>query len=102
MASTWKKRGCLGCIAVLGILLLSTVGWATTGLDAPITRSAEIASLAHLKKYYKIPNFKIGGEYDLDDPASFASGGNGGVTLESLGHGSLRIGYIALGTLKKD
>lgn len=85
-----------------GILLLSTASWAQTGLKSPITRSAEIESLAHLKKYYNIPYFKIGGTYDLDDPIACAYGGRGGVTLESLGQGPLRIGYITLGTPKKD
>ncbi|MGH8675702.1 MAG: hypothetical protein ACREVG_15495, partial [Burkholderiales bacterium] len=68
----------------------------------PITRQAPTASLASLKQYYEIPNFRIGGKYDLDRPESWALGGAGGVTLESLGAKPLKVGYIALGTPKRN
>ena len=40
----------------------------------------------HLKRYYTIPNFRLGGKYNLDaDPDTWRNGGEGGTTLESLG-----------------
>ena len=50
------------------------------------------------KKYYRVPEFRIGGTYDLDDPGSYENGGAGGATLESLGLPPVQIGYIELGT----
>ena len=58
--------------------------------------------LAHLKTFYSIPDFRIGGTYDLDDPSSWESGGTGGVTLESLGEAPLRTACIAVGTPHRD
>ena len=58
--------------------------------------------LESLKKYYSIPNFVIGGKYDLGKEATFELGGTGGVTLESLGKEPLRVSYIAVGTPKRD
>lgn len=69
---------------------------------ASITRPADVEALADLKQYHSIENFKIGGTYNLDDENSYELGGQGGTTLESLGQGPLRIGYIAVGTPKKD
>jgi hypothetical protein len=47
-----------------------------------------------LKQYYEISNFRLGGRYDLSNPASWEFGGEGGKTLESLG-GKLRTAYLA-------
>jgi homoserine acetyltransferase len=58
--------------------------------------------ICDLKKFYSIPNFKIGGKYDLDRPDSWAFGGEGGTTLESLGMPPLRVAYIATGTPKRN
>ncbi len=68
----------------------------------PLTANAVIPSLANLKKFHEIPNFRIGGAYDLDKPEKWENGGEGGVTLESLGAGPLKIGYIALGTPERN
>jgi hypothetical protein len=46
-----------------------------------------------LKQYYEISNFRLGGRYDLSNPASWEFGGEGGKTLESLG-GKLRTAYL--------
>jgi len=55
------------------------------------------------KKYYEIPNFRIGGTYNLDaNPDSWRNGGEGGTTLESLGAGPLQVAYIAVGTPKRN
>ncbi|GBC59475.1 alpha/beta hydrolase [Desulfonema ishimotonii] len=67
-----------------------------------ITRLAGDPSLESLKEYYRIPNFRLAGEYDPDDEKSFEFGGKGGVTLESLGQEPLRTAYIAVGTPEKD
>ena len=55
------------------------------------------------KRYYTIPNFRIGGKYDLDaNPDTWRNGGEGGTTLESLGSGPLQVAYIAAGTPKRN
>jgi homoserine O-acetyltransferase/O-succinyltransferase len=66
--------------------------------SAELTRSSANPKFDSLKQYYKIPNFKIGGKYDLANEASFEFGAEGGVTLESLGADPLQVAYIALGT----
>lgn len=89
--------------AALTVLAVSS---ATAQQEVPqsekITRHAQIAALASLKQYYTIPNFKIGGKYDLDKPESYAFGGEGGVTLESLGQEPLKVGYVTIGTPKRN
>ncbi|MGV6872252.1 alpha/beta hydrolase [Pseudochelatococcus sp. B33] len=67
-----------------------------------ITARSAVAAHDALKQTAVLPDFRIGGTYDLDDPASWENGGVGGVTLESLGADPLRLGYIALGTPKTD
>lgn len=71
-------------------------------MNPSITRLSGVRSLDHLKKYYFIPEFRIGGAYHVSQPDEFESGGNGGVTLESLGSGPLRTAYIATGTPEFD
>ena len=56
----------------------------------PFSERVSVKKHAALKQYYEIPNFKLGGRYDLDNPAKWQFGGEGGVTLESLGAGKLR------------
>ena len=68
----------------------------------PVTQLSGVPSLAILKKYYHVPNFKIGGEYEFGNEAAYEFGGKGGVTLESLGQEPLRVAYIAVGTPKLD
>lgn len=70
--------------------------------DEPLTRRSSQVKHDALKQYYEIDNFRIGGRYNLDNPASFENGGEGGTTLESLGGGKLRTAYIALGTPRRD
>jgi len=55
-----------------------------------------------MKKFERIPNFKIGGKYDVGNEASYEFGGEGGVTLESKGMPPLRMAYTAFGTPKRD
>jgi len=67
-----------------------------------ITRMSGVEALDPLKKYYAVPNFKIGGTYEFGNEAAYEFGGQGGVTLESLGREPLRTAYIAAGTPKRD
>jgi homoserine acetyltransferase len=67
-----------------------------------ITRLSGIEALHSLKKFYSVPNFKIGGEYEIGNEAAYEFGGEGGKTLESLGQEPLRTAYIAVGTPKRD
>lgn len=67
-----------------------------------ITRNSGVQVLDGLKKYYSIPNFRIGGEYTVGNVGSYELGGNGGTTLESLGEAPLKVAYIAVGTPKRD
>ena len=67
-----------------------------------VTASCGVEGLSHLKTFYSIPDFRIGGTYNLDDPSSWESGGMGGVTLESLGEAPLRTACIAVGTPHRD
>lgn len=91
-----------GTAAAVLALVLFTPAPVSAQAREPITARAQTATLAHLKQYYEVPNFRMGGKYDLDQPGAWANGGEGGVTLESLGAGPLRIGYIALGTPKRN
>ena len=67
--------------------------------DQPlILETSAVDTFDALKRFHQVPGFRIGGAYDLDDPASYANGGVGGTTLESLGLAPAQIGYIELGT----
>lgn len=69
----------------------------------PLTPNSGAMQFDHLKQYYEIPNFRIGGKYNLDaDPQTWRDGGEGGTTLESLGAKPLRAAYIAVGTPKRN
>jgi homoserine acetyltransferase len=75
---------------------------AVTAQAAALTRDAGVEALGSLKKFYSIPNFKIGGTYDFSNEAAYEFGGAGGTTLESLGGPPLQTAYIAVGTPQKD
>jgi homoserine acetyltransferase len=68
----------------------------------PFTRRSSQVQHEALKQYYEIPNFRLGGKYDLNDPSRWEDGGEGGTTLESLGAGKLRTAYIAIGTPRRN
>ncbi len=75
----------------------------TTGQkDRPITALSGVPALADLKRYYVIPGFGLGGRYEIGEEATYEFGGQGGVTLESLGADALRTAYIAVGTPERD
>ncbi len=92
-----KNKWYLVAATVLFFIFLTASAYAE-----PITRLSGVPSLSSLKKFYDIPNFKIGGEYEVGNEASYEFGGKGGVTLESLGQKPLRVAYIAVGTPKRD
>jgi homoserine O-acetyltransferase len=68
----------------------------------PVTAQANFPQYLELKKTVTIPNFKIGGEYAIGNPASYENGGMGGKTLESLGQKPLEVSYIATGTPQRN
>lgn len=68
----------------------------------PITALCSQERLCHLKQFYEVPGFRIGGSYDLDAPETWDLGGPDGTTLESLGAGPLRTAYITLGTPRRN
>jgi homoserine O-acetyltransferase/O-succinyltransferase len=84
------------------LLVLVFVASAANAYAEPITRLSGVPELDSLKKYYSVPNFVIGGKYDLGNESAFELGGAGGVTLESLGREPLRLSYIAVGTPERD
>jgi len=86
--------------AILFVLVL--VASAASAYAEPITRLSGVPDLASLKQYYSVPNFVIGGKYDMGKPSAFELGGVGGVTLESLGREPLRLSYIAVGAPERD
>jgi homoserine acetyltransferase len=67
-----------------------------------ITGLSGVRSLRGLKRFHTIPGFRIGGTYEIGDPARYEYGGQGGTTLESLGAEPLRTSYIAVGTPERD
>src|SRR5260370_8590738 len=82
-------------------LLVLLVGTALA-VAQPFTRRSSQMQHDGLKKTYEIANFRLGGKYDLSDPSKWENGGEGGVTLESLGAGKLRTAYIAIGTPRRN
>jgi len=84
------------------LLVLAFIVAAASAYAEPITRLSGVPDLESLKKYQSVPNFAIGGKYDLANEGSFELGGAGGVTLESLGREPLRLSYIAAGTPERD
>jgi pimeloyl-ACP methyl ester carboxylesterase len=84
------------------LALAGVVAAAPAAAQQPLTPRSVVAKLDHLKQTHEVPNFRIGGKYDLAKPESWRNGGEGGTTLESLGAKPARTGYIALGTPKKN
>jgi homoserine O-acetyltransferase/O-succinyltransferase len=81
------------------ILLLVGAGLAVA---QPFTRRSSQMQHDGLKKIYEIANFRLGGKYDLSDPSKWENGGEGGVTLVSLGGEKLKISYIAIGKARRN
>jgi hypothetical protein len=86
------------CFVSLILLLVGTA----LAVAQPFTRRSSQMQHDGLKKYYEVTNFRLGGKYDLNDPSKWENGGEGGVTLESLGGGKLRTAYIAIGNARKN
>ncbi|MCP1850512.1 MULTISPECIES: alpha/beta hydrolase [unclassified Bradyrhizobium] len=84
----------------IGLLLLAVS--ASVAAAQPFTRRSSQVQHDGLKQYYEIADFKLGGKYDLANPSKWENGGEGGVTLESLGGGKLRTAYIAVGKPRRN
>jgi homoserine O-acetyltransferase/O-succinyltransferase len=82
-------------------LVVLVVGTALA-IAQPFTRRSSQMQHDGLKQTYEIANFRLGGKYDLANPSKWESGGEGGVTLESLGAGKLKTAYIAIGTPRRN
>jgi hypothetical protein len=93
-------RDAMKRLAVAFVFLLTAISVAFA--DPPFTRRSSQVQHDGLKQYYEIPNFRLGGRYDLDNPSKWVDGGEEGVTLESLGGGKLRTAYITIGTPRKN
>jgi pimeloyl-ACP methyl ester carboxylesterase len=85
--------------AVAAITLLAA---GSACAQQPLTARSVVAKLDEQKQTHEVANFRIGGKYDLAQPASWAEGGAGGTTLESLGAKPARTAYIAVGTPKRN
>lgn len=83
-------------IVAVAALLFFPLGAAAQQRE-PITGRSAVPALDDLKYSVEIPDFRLGGSYDLADPGAWEKGAPDGVTLESLGAGPLRGAYIALG-----
>lgn len=86
------------CFISLLLLLIGT----SFAIAQPFTRRSSQEKHDGLKKTYEISNFRLGGKYDLSTPSKWENGGEGGVTLESLGAGKLRTSYIAIGNARRN
>src|SRR5882757_6961778 len=86
------------CIVSFVLLLVAT----SLAVAQPFTRRSSQVQHDGLKQYYEIPNFRLGGRYELADPSKWEFGGEGGTTLESLGAGKLRTAYIAVGNPRRN
>ena len=85
-------------IVSLLVLLIAT---SIAAADLFTRRSSQM-KFDELKKTVEIADFRLGGKYDLSDPSKWENGGEGGVTLESLGAGKLHTSYIAVGTPRRN
>ena len=94
-------RSKLICACVVNALIsLLLIGFAAA--EQPLTARSVVAVLDGLKKTYEVPNFRIGGTYDITSPKAFERGAGGGMILESLGAKPARTAYIAVGTPKRN
>ncbi len=85
-------------VVSLLVLLIAT----PVAAGESFTRRSSQPQHDELKKTVEIANFRLGGKYDLSDPSKWEDGGEGGVTLESLGAGKLHTAYIAVGTPRRN
>jgi pimeloyl-ACP methyl ester carboxylesterase len=84
-------------VSLLVLLIATPIATAES-----LTRRSSQMQHDGLKKTVEIANFRLGGKYDLSDPSKWENGGEGGVTLESLGAGKLYSAYIAVGTPRRN
>ena len=97
MTIRFPTPGGLACVAIAA-LCASVLAHA----QQPLTARSVVAKLDGQKQTYEVRDFRIGGRYDIARPAAWANGGEGGVTLESLGAKPARTAYMAVGTPKRN
>ena len=89
--------------AVCGAVALAAfVATGPAAAQQTLTPRSVVAAMDSRKLTYEVPNFRIGGKYDLAQPSAWADGGVGGTTLESLGAKPARTSYVAMGTPKRN
>ena len=59
---------------VIGLFLL-VISTCVASADPPFTRRSSQVQHDALKQYYEISNFRLGGRYDLSNPAGWEFGG---------------------------
>lgn len=105
MKTNMRKADVKKQIVALALAAVFALPGAALAADTkfPLTPNSGSMEFDHLKRHYEIPNFRIGGKYNLDaDPETWRNGGEGGTTLESLGAAPLKVAYIAVGTPKRN
>lgn len=96
-----SRSTCIRAATVLAVIAWLLFSGAAVA-QQPLTARSVVPALDGVKKTYEVPNFLIGGKYDVASPQSYENGAPGGVTLESLGAKPARTAYIAVGTPKRD
>jgi homoserine O-acetyltransferase len=84
------------------VTLVLLLAGAALAVAQPFTRRSSQVQHDGLKQYHEVANFRLGGRYDLSNPAKWEDRGQGGKTLESLGGGKLRTACIAMGTPRRN
>ena len=105
MKTNMRKADVKKQIVALALAAVFALPGAALAADTkfPLTPNSGTMEFDHMKRQYEIPNFRIGGKYNLDaDPETWRNGGEGGTTLESLGAAPLKVAYIAVGTPKRN
>ena len=84
-------------LALAAVFALPGVALAAEAAKFPLTPNSGSMEFDQLKRTYEIPNFRIGGKYNLDaDPETWRNGGEGGTTLESLAPRRSRLPTLRL------
>ena len=81
MKTNMRKADVKKQIVALALAAVFALPGAALAADTkfPLTPNSGSMEFDHLKRHYEIPNFRIGGKYNLDaDPETWRNGGEGG------------------------